>query len=164
VDVGTIGNLTRVAVLAVVVTACGGSGSGDGGSVSSPCDLADAALVGQHFTGTVAAGVEGEARNCSFDIEGGDVLSVTVFYFGDASGWDGTRDGYVENRGGVTDIDGLADEAFYPNDAGEGELVVQAGGEIFSVSVFNFLSDPLPTALESLQSLARSIADDLSAG
>lgn len=160
----TIGNLTRVALLAIVVAACGGSGSGDGGSIASPCDLADAALVGQHFMGSVAAGVEGEARNCSFDIEGGDVLSVTVFYFGDASGWDGTRDGYVGNRGGVTDIDGLADEAFYPNDSGEKELVVQAGGEIFAVSVFNLLSDPPPAALESLQSLARAMAGDLSAG
>lgn len=143
------------------VTAAGAEGGGSGGSIASPCDLADAAQVGTFFSGTVADGAEGVARNCTFQITDGDVTTVDVFYFGEASGWDGTRSGYESNRGGVTDVDGIGDEAFYPNDMGERELVVQAGGEIFVITVFAGLDEPPAAAIESVAGLAGFIADDL---
>lgn len=144
----------------VLLASCGGSDAVSE-NISSPCDLADSALVGTHFTGTVAAGVEGQARNCSYAIEGGDVISVDVFYYGDSSGWDGTRDGYSNNRGGVTDIDSLGDAAFYPNDRGQQELVVQSGGQIFSLTVFSGFDEPSPEAIASVAALAGAIADAL---
>ena len=64
-------------------------------------------------------------------------MSVDVFWFGLASSWDGTRDGFVENRGGATDVSGIGDEAFYPNDSGPIEVVAHAGGEIFAITMFN---------------------------
>lgn len=161
-------------VIALVLFSCGGSTSepdevagagaedgGPGGSIASPCDLADAAQVSTFFSGTVADGVEGVARNCTFAITDGDVTSVDVFYFGDASVWDGTRSGFETNRGGVTDVDGIGDEAFYPNDMGERELVVQAGGEIFAITVFAGLDEPTAAAIDSVAGLAGFIAGDL---
>jgi hypothetical protein len=160
-------------ILILVFAACGGSSSdpvdgtvdssdgGSGGSISSPCDLADASLVSAHFAGTVADGVEGVARNCTFEISDGDVASVDVFYYGDASGWDGSKSGFESNRGGVTDVGGLGDAAFFPNDRGELELVVQAGGEIFSVTAYTNLADLSPDDIASVSALAAAIADNL---
>lgn len=155
--------MKRAALLisAVLVAACGGSEDGSGGTVESPCDLADASLVQAHFGGTVTEGVEGSARNCSFEIEGGEAISVDVFYYGSASGWEGTKSGYEENRGGVTDVDGLGDGAYFPNDTGPRELVVQAGDEIFAVTMFTGFEDPPPAAIETLEGLAEAIADNL---
>ena len=141
-----------------MVAACGGD-AGGGGGVSSPCDLADAALVESVFGGTVAEGSEGEARNCSFSIEGGPVSSVSVFSFGAASGWEGTREGYVANRGGVTDISGIGDGAFHPNDSGPIEVVAHAGGEIFAISVFYAFIEPSPAIPALVSELAQAIAD-----
>jgi hypothetical protein len=143
-----------------IVVACGGESGGDG-SVSSPCDLADAAMVQSVFGGTVAEGSEGEARNCSFSIEGGSVLSVSVFGFGAASGWEGTREGYVQNRGGVTDVSGIGDGAFHPNDSGPIEVVAHAGGEIFAISIFNGFIEPPPQTPNLVSDLAQAIADNL---
>lgn len=146
--------------LVLLVSACGGE-PGGGGNVSSPCDLADAAMVQSVFGGTVADGSEGSARNCSFSIEGGPVSSVDIFWFGSASGWDGTRDGYVGNRGGVTDVSGIGDEAFHPNDSGPIELVAHAGGEIFAITVFNAFIDLPPETPDLVSELAKAIADNL---
>ncbi len=143
-----------------LVAACGGESGGDG-DVSSPCDLADAALVESVFGGTVAEGSEGEARNCSFSIEGVPVSSVSVFWFGSASGWEGTRDGYLQNRGGVTDISGIGDGAFHPNDSGPIEVVAHAGGQIFAISVFNAFVEPPPGTPNLVSELAQAIADNL---
>jgi hypothetical protein len=161
---------TRILLVAfgLVLVGCSGTSSenddgsdgGSGGSIGSPCDLADAAQVGQYFTGTAADGVEGGARNCSFEITGGEVSSVDVFYYGDASGWDATKSGFESNRGGVTDVDGIGEEAFSPNDRGPRELVVHAGGEIFSVTVF-ILGDASEAVIDSVAGLAGFIADDL---
>lgn len=150
--------------LGIVLVGCSGSDSTDGvsgGAIASPCDLADAALVSQFFIGTVADGVEGSARNCSFAITGGEVGSVDVYYFGEASGWDGTKSGFEANRGGVTDVDGIGDAAYYPNDRGPRELVVQSGGEIFAVTVFTGPGETSDAVNASVAGLAGAIADDL---
>jgi hypothetical protein len=118
-------------------------------------------MVQSVFGGTVAEGSEGEARNCSFSIEGGAVSTVSIFSFGAASGWDGTREGHVDNRGGVTDMSGIGDGAFHPNDSGPIEVVVQAGGEIFAISVFNAFIEPPPETSDLVSELAQEIADDL---
>jgi hypothetical protein len=156
--------MTRLVLLSLsvvlVAAACGNSGGG-GGDVSSPCDLADAALVESVFGGTVAEGTEGVARNCSFEIEGGPVSSIDVFWFGPASGWDGTRDGYVDNRGGVTDLSGIGDAAFHPNDAGPDEIVVHAGGEVFAITVFNGFTELPAGTSDQVSDLAKAIADNL---
>jgi hypothetical protein len=67
----------------------------------------------------------------------------------------------VDNRTGVTDIEGLGDRAFYPNDTGARELVVQAGGQIFSVTVFSGLDDPTAEAVAGIADLSAAIAERL---
>ncbi len=145
-------------VLLISVGACSGDSAG---SISSPCDLADAELVESVFGGTVTEGVEGQARNCDFEVQGGPVFSVAVFYYGSADGWDSTRQGFEDNRGGVTDVEGIGDEAFFPSDFGARELVVQSGGEIFSVTVFTGFDEPTPEVINGVADLSKAIADNL---
>lgn len=147
------------ASLALAVMAC--SGDGGGSELASACDLADAALVGESFNGDVAEGVEGTSRNCTFDITGGDVVSVSVFYYGTDDGWEGTRSGFEANRGGTTDVAGVGDEAFHPNDVGPSEIVARAGGQIYSVTVFAGFTEPTQAVLDSVSSLATAIGEDL---
>jgi hypothetical protein len=146
-------------VVLIALTACGGDG--EDGSVSSPCDLADAEMVQAAFAGTFAEGVEGEARNCSFALEEGPTFSVSVFHYGDADGWDSTRGGFEDNRGGVTDVEGVGEAAFFPNDMGARELVVQAGGDIFSVTVFTGFEEPNDNVINGIADLSKAIADGL---
>ncbi len=141
----------------LVVAACGAGGA----AIDSPCDLADAAMVQAALGGTVSEGVEGDFLNCDFSIVDGPALSVSVYDFGTAGGWDDARQGFVDNRGGVTDIEELGHAAFYPNDVGAGELVVQAGGRIFSVSLFTGFDEPGTGAINGLANLAEAIAADL---
>jgi hypothetical protein len=152
--------MRRVLVAAVVVAASAAACGGGGGGVDSPCDLADAAMVQEAFGGNVADGVEGEARNCDFEIAGGLVPSVNVYHFGDASGFEGTRSGFEDNRGGTTDVPGIGDEAFQPN-TGPGELVVSAGGVIFEVQVFALFGELAPGSEEAVADLARAIVSNL---
>lgn len=133
----------------------------DGSEISSPCDLADTEMVGRFFEGTVAEGVEGDFFNCDFEIEGGPVLTVTVFDYGEADEWSSIRRGFVDNRGDVTDVDDLGDEAFYPNDTGARELVVQADGRIFSVTVFSGLEEPTVEVIGGIAGLSNAIAERL---
>ncbi|HVR78448.1 MAG TPA: hypothetical protein VMS99_08665 [Acidimicrobiia bacterium] len=147
-----------VGVLAVIA-ACDGDG---GGGVSSPCDLADAELVESVFGGTVAPGVEGAALNCDFAVEGGPVFSVAVFHYGSDDGWESTRQGFVDNRSGVTDVEGIGDDAFFPGDFGARELVVRAGGEIFSVTAFIGFDEPTAEVINAVADLSKAIADELS--
>lgn len=100
-----------------------------------PCGLVSAETVAEVFGGTSAAGAPGPARNCSFTIEAGVAPSVEVFYYGSASDWEGVKAGYEENRGGVTEVAGVGDEAYNPGDVGPYELVVRSGDAIFAVAV-----------------------------
>jgi hypothetical protein len=145
-----------------LLAACGGGGDQSGSGIDSPCDLTDATEVESVFGPTVSDGVEGEARNCSFEHDPGPVTSIDVYYFGSADGWDGTRSGFEDNRGGTTDVDGIGDAAFHPNDVGPAELVVSAGGEIFAITVFTGLfEDPNPSVADDVAELATQIAGDL---
>jgi hypothetical protein len=152
--------ISLLMMMVIALVACGSDGVGSS-EISSPCDLADAAMVQSAFGGTVAEGVEGEARNCDFVIEGGPVFAVDVFYYGSADGWDSTRQGYEDNRGGVTDVAGIGDAAFFPGDAGASELVVQSGGEIFSVTVFAGFDEPGVEVINGVADLSKAIADNL---
>ena len=133
----------------------------DGSGITSPCDLADTELVGRFFEGTVAEGVEGDFFNCDFTIEDGPVLTVTVFDYGEADDWSTTRQGFVDNRGGVTDVDDLGDDAFYPNDTGAREMVVRADDRIFSVTVFSGLEAPTVDVIGGIAGLSDAIAERL---
>lgn len=161
-----LGACALFALAAGPVTACGGDsdddgsgaddGADDGGDVQ-PCDLADADMVASVFEGTVAAGEPGTSRNCSFEVSGGDVLSVDVFYFGPADDWDGVRSGYDQNRGGTTDVSGIGEAAFYPNDRGSRELVVRTDEIIFAITVFVF--ETPPGIEDDVAALAQAIVD-----
>ena len=119
-------------------------------------------MVQAAFAGTFAEGVEGEARNCSFTLEEGPTFSVSVFHYGSADDWDSTRQGFETNRSGATDVEGIGDAAFFPVDTGPRELVAQAGGEIFSVSVFTGFEEPNDNVINGIADLSKAIADDLS--
>ncbi len=149
--------LLVLVIAAIALAACGGGGN----DVSSPCDLANADMVQTAMGGTVTEGVEGDFQNCDFDIEAGSALGVSVYDYGRDNEWEGTRQGFVDNRGGVTDLEDIGEAAFYPNDAGPSELVVRAGGRIFSVAAFTGLEDASTGALNGLADLAIAIATDL---
>ncbi|MBW2222882.1 MAG: hypothetical protein JRF54_01470, partial [Deltaproteobacteria bacterium] len=126
------------------------------------CQLTDAATVTEIFEGTASDGVPGSARNCRFEITGGEANSVGVFFFGADSRWEGVRQGFEDNLGGTTDVPGIGDEAFYANDAGPSSLVVRANGIIFQVAPLlpTFPSTPPSAAIEGdVAELARTIAD-----
>jgi len=152
---------TLLLLVLVVLAACSGDGGDGGVGIHSPCDLTDANQVQTHFGGTVADGVEGDLNNCDFDIEGGLAPVVTVFDYGSGDGWDGTRQGYVDNRNGVTDVDNLGDDAFFPNDVGAREMVVQAGGLIFSVTVFTGFDEPPEDVINAVADLSAAIAEQI---
>lgn len=108
---------------------------GDTEAGADPCALATGEQVATSFGAASATGEPGVARNCHFTIEGGVAGSVEVFHFGSSAGWDGVKAGYEENRGGVTAIPGLGEEAYQPNDVGPYEVVVRSGDVIFAVAV-----------------------------
>jgi hypothetical protein len=114
-----------------ITTTTGGGGFAD----VDPCDLATSEMVAAAFGGTASDGVPGVLPIiCDYAIDGGSSPSVSVYYYGAASNWDGIRSGFESNRGGTTDVPGIGEAAFYPNDAGPTELVVLAGDLAFSVS------------------------------
>jgi len=94
---------------------------------------------------------------------GGEAKLVSVHFYGSDSSWDGVRQGFEDNRMGTTDVPGIGDEAFYPNDVGPSSLVVRANGIIFQISPLLETTFPpsLPSAaLEAdVAELARTIAD-----
>lgn len=167
-DVGTF--MVRRAVVALP----GGGGGGGGGGLTrgeQACQIVSAATVTAAFEGTASAGVPGDDAACSFELtDGGVVESVDVFFFGNESGWAGTRSGFDEFRGGTTDVAGVGDEAFYANDRGPIGLVVRAGGIIFQV-LARVPFDPFEqippdveaTIAEDVAELARAIVTDLEA-
>jgi hypothetical protein len=87
---------------------------------------------------------------------------VAVFHYGSDDGWESTRQGFVDNRSGVTDVEGIGDDAFFPGDFGARELVVRAGGEIFSVTVFIGFDEPSAEVINGVADLSKAIADELS--
>ena len=142
--------------------ATGGSGNGLS-DAERACQLTDAATVTEIFEGTASDGVPGDARNCRFEMTGGEAKLVSVHFYGPDSSWDGVRQGFEDNRMGTTDVPGIGDEAFYPNDVGPSSLVVRANGIIFQISPLLETTFPpsLPSAaLEAdVAELARTIAD-----
>jgi hypothetical protein len=129
------------AVVALASSACGAdspagpTGGGGGGGVSGPCDLTEPAVVAEVFGGTVSGEMPEMARNCRYDVVGGVVDVVHVYYYGPASQWSGIRGGYVDNRGPLTDVAGVGDEAFHPGDVGAEEIVVRSGDVVFAVGL-----------------------------
>ena len=140
------------------------------GRVGSPsrgeqaCGFVDADMVTAAFEGTASEGVPQDDASCEFELtDGGVVREVDVFFFGDDSGWESVRGGFEDFRGGTTDVAGVGDEAFYPNDSGPTNLVFRARGFIFEVVARIELgpSDMLPpTVAEDVAELARAIAGD----
>jgi len=100
-----------------------------------PCALVTPEIVAAVFGGASASGEPGIARNCPFILVDGLAPSVEVFHYGPSSQWDGVKSGYEENRGGVTEVPGIGEEAFHPNDVGPYEIVVRSGDVIFAVAV-----------------------------
>lgn len=141
------------------LVACGGASA-----VESPCELADAAMVQAVFGGTVSPGVEGGARDCEFSIVGGVVESLSVFEFGDSSTWDGVRSGYDDNRGGTSDVAGVGDEAFFPNDVGPLTLIVKAGPQNFAVDAADAFKELPPQTSDLVEELAKDIAARIEQG
>jgi hypothetical protein len=134
-------------------TTTGGPSGGD----DDPCGLATPEMVAAAFGGTADEGVPGVARNCTFTITGGIDENVNVYHYGSADNWDGVRQGFEDNRGGTTDVPGLGDDAFYPNDQGPLELVARAGDVVFSVGA-NFFGPGGAEVEAALFDLAEAIA------
>jgi hypothetical protein len=97
--------------------------------------LATPEQVAAAFGATGASAEPGIARNCTFTLEGGIAPTVEVFHYGPASGWVGVKTVYEENRGGVTEVDGVGQGAYNPNDVGPNELVVLSDDAVFAVAV-----------------------------
>jgi len=175
----TQGSCWRAALIVSVICCAGcgdsaGNGEGTGGSGGSDnglsdaeraCQLADADMVTAAFEGTAGEGMPDIARNCRFELTGGEVVAVSVFFFGDAANWEGVRQGYQDNFGGTTDVSGLGEEAFYPNDFGPYSLVVRSNGIIFSVSVsVAFIAMPSAALADSVRDLAEAIIANIGSG
>jgi hypothetical protein len=119
------------------------------------CDVTDPTVVQAVFGGTVADEEPGAARSCVYRVEGGAAAEVNVFYYGTAAEHEGIKGGYESNRGGVTPVEGIGEDAYSPVDFAENEIVVLAGDTVFAVSVFS--AEPVPEVKE----LAAAIADGL---
>lgn len=146
-------------ILFICVLCFAGCGDGAAGNENlSPCDLANAAMVTAAFEGTAAEGVPGSNQDCRFAITAGEVNFVRVFYFGNPSVWDEVRRGYEDNRGGTTDVAGLGEVAFYPNDAGPAELVVRTANFNFAVAAGETFTPQPASVLADARELAQMIA------
>jgi hypothetical protein len=132
-----------------------------GTGVVQACDLTTPEIVAEIFGGTVGEEKAGPARNCNYEIHRGAAGGVSVYYYGTASEWDGIREGYAENRGPLTDVSDVGDEAFNP-DVGDAELVVRSGNVVFAVTIGGAVSDYTPEAPAKLKELAQRIAADVS--
>ncbi|MGH8950932.1 MAG: DUF3558 family protein [Acidimicrobiia bacterium] len=108
--------------------------TGAAAGAEDPCALVTAEVVASTFGAASATGEAGVARNCHFTIDGGVAPSVEVFHYGSSANWDGVKEGYVDNRGGVTAVE-VGEEAYQPNDVGPYELVVRSGDVVFAVAV-----------------------------
>ncbi len=104
-------------------------------STGLECALVPPGTVATAFDATSASGEPGMSRNCTFTLVDGLVPTVEVFHYGPSTDWDGVKAGFEENRGGVTEVPGVGDEAFQPNDVGPYEIVVKYLDIIYSVAV-----------------------------
>ncbi len=104
-------------------------------STGLECALVPAGTVAFIFAAASASGEPGIARNCTFTLVDGLVPTVEVFHYGPSTDWDAVKAGFEENRGGVTEVPGVGDEAFQPNDVGPYEIVVRYLDIIYSVAV-----------------------------
>ena len=120
---------TNTTVEATTTSATGTSSTG------LECALVPPETVAAAFDATSASGEPGIARNCTFTLVDGLVPTVEVFHYGSSTDWDGVKAGFEENRGGVTEVPGVGDEAFQPNDVGPYEIVVRYLDIIYSVAV-----------------------------
>ncbi|MGH8949407.1 MAG: hypothetical protein ACRDXF_11160 [Acidimicrobiia bacterium] len=125
-------------------------------STGMECALVPPDVVAVAFAATSASGAPGIARNCTFTLVDGLVPTVEVFHYGSSMDWDGLKTGFEENRGGVTEIPGIGDEAFQPNDVGPYEIVVRYLDIIYSVAVQTGTGGPEVEA--AILELATSIA------
>ncbi len=112
--------------------------SGSSNVPSGPCDLATASDVKTAFGVAVDSGVVGIAKNCQFKVTNAGssgLQEVNVFYYQEVgpSTWARFRDGFVQNRGGVTDRTEVGDKAFHPNDQRGNEIAVLSGSIVFEV-------------------------------
>lgn len=139
-----------------VAEATSTSDTADSETGDDPCALVTAEVVASIFGASSATGEPGMARNCHFTIEGGVSNSVEVFHYGSSDQWDGVKTGYEDNRSGVTEVSGMGDEAYQPNDVGPYEIVVRSGDIIFAVAVQEGLGGPEVEAaiLELVQTIA----------
>ena len=129
------GGVTTTVSAAATTTAADVTTTAAGATTEDPCALATPEQVASAFGAASASAEAGIARNCSYTLEGGLAPTVEVFHFGSSSQWDGVKAGYEENRGGITDVSGVGEAAYNPNDAGPYELVVRSGYVIFAVAV-----------------------------
>jgi len=106
-----------------------------GASADDPCALVTPEEVAAVFAAASASGEAGIARNCLFTLVDGLASDVVVFHYGSSSGWGGIKGGYEDNRGGVTDVAGIGEGAYHPNDVGPYEIVVRSGDVVFAVAV-----------------------------
>ena len=132
------------------------SAAGEATAGPDPCSLVLAGTVASIFSAASASGAPGMARNCTFTLVDGLVPTVEVFHYGSSTDWDGVKAGFEENRGGLTDVAGVGDEAFQPNDVGPYEIVVRYVDVIYSVAVQSGTGGPEVEA--AIVELATAIA------
>lgn len=126
---------------------------------SAAAVLTEPSVVADVFGGTVPGEAPGAVRSCEYEVTGGAAETVVVYYYGTHNEWDGIRSGYEDNRGPLTDVSGVGDEAFYPGDAKAEELVVLAGDVAFAVGLG--IGDRSADAADKVRELAERIAGDV---
>jgi hypothetical protein len=108
------------------------------GGELGPCDIASTELVTAAFGGTVEAGIEGYADNCTYWMSGGagSVSKVDVFHLGSADQWEEIRNRDDETGGGTADVEGIGDRAYQLGYHGVRDVIFQTGGEIYKIVAF----------------------------
>jgi hypothetical protein len=128
------------------------------GAPTEACDVTDATTIQSVFGGVVGDGTPGHARDCVYIIDGGAATNVHVFYYGTAAELGGIKSGYQANRGPLSDLSGIGDDAFSPGDVGANEVVAQAGDTVFAIGISAVDAKEITPEVTEL---ARRVADDL---
>jgi hypothetical protein len=127
---------------------------GSSAGVSEACDLTEPDVVAEIFGASVDGEEPGTSRNCDY-LAGSAVVST--FYYGTGDEYDGIKGGYEDNRGPLTDVPGIGDDAFNPGDVGASEIVVHAGDVVFAVTT----TDRTEEGRSALLEMATRIAGDV---